>query len=100
MGCGKGVMSVPVPVEPRKRYVYCVHAPKGPGLNCPIVIDPSGVYFRREGYGGHYLTGRSPAFSEEPQIDDLDVDYDWFQDKVWPVLAHRVPAFNELKVGR
>ena len=32
IGSGKGVLSVPLPVEPRKRYVYCVHAPKGPGL--------------------------------------------------------------------
>ena len=31
IGSGKGVLSVPLPVEPRKRYVYCVHAPKGPG---------------------------------------------------------------------
>ena len=62
IGCGRGVLSVPVPVEPRKRYVYCVHAPKGPGLDCPLVCDPSGVYFRREGYGGHYLCGRSPGW--------------------------------------
>ena len=24
IGSGKGVLSVPLPVEPRKRYVYCV----------------------------------------------------------------------------
>ena len=120
IGSGKGVLSVPLPVEPRKRYVYCVHAPKGPGLSlpyrltngnnhyilcpklgldCPLVVDPSGVYFRREGYGGHYLCGRSPQFNEEPGITDLEVDYDWFTEKVWPVIAHRVPAFEELKVG-
>jgi FAD-dependent oxidoreductase domain-containing protein 1 len=56
------------------------------------------VYFRREGYGGHYLTGRSPEFHEEPDIKNLEVDYDWFEEKVWPVIAHRVPAFNNLKV--
>jgi len=98
IGSGKGVLSVPLPVEPRKRYVYCVHAPKGPGLDCPLVVDPSGVYFRREGYGGHYLCGRSPEFKEEPGITDLEVDYDWFTEKVWPIMANRVPAFNELKV--
>ena len=64
-----------------------------------MVVDPSGVYFRREGYGGHYLCGRSPQFNEEPGITDLEVDYDWFTEKVWPVIAHRVPAFEELKVG-
>ena len=69
------------------------------GLDCPLVVDPSGVYFRREGYGGHYLCGRSPEFKEEPGITDLEVDYDWFTEKVWPIMANRVPAFNELKVG-
>ena len=56
------------------------------------------MYFRREGYGGHYLYGRSPEFKEEPGITDLEVDYDWFTEKVWPIIANRVPAFNELKV--
>lgn len=28
-----------------KRFVYYYHAPKGPSL-APMVIDPSGVYFR------------------------------------------------------
>ena len=57
------------------------------------------MYFRREGYGGHYLCGRSPQFNEEPGITDLEVDYDWFTEKIWPVIANRVPAFEELKVG-
>ncbi len=92
-------MRVPLPVEPRKRYVYCVHAPEGPGLNCPLVIDPSGTYFRREGYGGHYLCGRSPLNREmEPSIDNLDVDHDFFEEHVWPKIANRVDAFNNIKL--
>ena len=46
MGIGKDHLQVPLPVEPRKRYVYNVHCPGGPGLDCPLVIDPSGTYFR------------------------------------------------------
>ena len=38
--------SIAVPVEKRKRYVYVPHCPGGPGLDCPLVIDPTGVYFR------------------------------------------------------
>lgn len=36
---------------------------------------------------------------EEPDISNLDVDHEFFQDKVWPRLAHRVPAFERLKVS-
>ncbi|XP_072015362.1 FAD-dependent oxidoreductase domain-containing protein 1-like [Amphiura filiformis] len=108
MGIGEGSasewMDVPIPVEPRKRYVYVVHAPDGPSIDCPFIVDPSGAYIRREGFGGNYVCGISPEVdSEEPPVDvtsmdDLAVDYDWFDEKLWPKLAHRVPAFNNLKV--
>ncbi|XP_072810095.1 FAD-dependent oxidoreductase domain-containing protein 1 isoform X6 [Vicugna pacos] len=35
---------------------------------------------------------------EEPDPRNLEVDHDFFQDKVWPLLAQRVPAFETLKV--
>ena len=91
--------SVPLPVEPRKRYVYNVHCPGGPGLDCPLVIDPSGTYFRREGWSNHYLCGRSPgSLEEEPDVTTNDVDYDWFDEKVWPVIANRAKCFENIKV--
>ena len=37
---------------------------------------------------------------EEPSIENLDVDYDFFYDKVWPKLAERIPAFEKLKVSK
>ncbi|XP_059207343.1 FAD-dependent oxidoreductase domain-containing protein 1 [Centropristis striata] len=88
----------PVPVEPRKRYVYVFHCPDGPGLDTPFVIDHSGVYFRREGLGGNYITGASPEEAEEPDTSNLEVDHKFFEDKIWPNLASRVPAFEKLKV--
>uniref|UniRef100_A0A8C5WKN0 FAD-dependent oxidoreductase domain-containing protein 1 n=1 Tax=Leptobrachium leishanense TaxID=445787 RepID=A0A8C5WKN0_9ANUR len=87
-----------LPIEPRKRYVYTFHCPDGPGLDCPLLIDSSGAYFRREGLGGNYIGGLSPTEEEEPDPGNLDVDYDFFQQKVWPLLARRVPAFESLKV--
>ncbi|XP_044227478.1 FAD-dependent oxidoreductase domain-containing protein 1 [Thunnus albacares] len=89
---------IPLPVEPRKRYVYVVHCPDGPGLDTPFLIDYSGVYFRREGLGGNYIAGTSPEEMEEPDISNLEVDHQFFEDKIWPSLAHRVPAFENLKV--
>jgi len=99
IGLGQGDMSVGIPVEKRKRYVYVPHCPDGPGLDCPLVIDPCGVYFRREGLGGNYLCGQSPTEEQEPKDTNLDVvDMDWFEEQVWPVLANRVKAFESLKV--
>jgi len=102
-GIGEGpsgsVLSKELPIEKRKRYVYVPHCPAGPGMDCPLVIDPTGVYFRREGLGGNYLCGQSPTEEQEPRDTDLDkVDMDWFDEMVWPVLAQRVPAFESLKV--
>lgn len=98
IGEGQGILSVPIPIEPRKRYVYCVHAPDGPGLHSPLLVDPNGTYFRREGLGGLYLCGQSPPEEEEPGVDNLDVDYSFFEDNVWPTIAQRVPTFEKLKL--
>ena len=70
----------------------------GPGINTPMTIDFTGAYFRRDGLGGMYIGGLSPILEEEPATNDLEVDHQFFDDKVWPVLAHRVPAFNSIKV--
>lgn len=43
------------------RYVYLWHCPQGPGLEAPLVADPSGAYFRREGLGNNYLGSCSPT---------------------------------------
>ena len=59
------------------------------------------MYFRREGLGGNYLCGQSPTEEEEPSDTDLDqVDMEWFEEAVWPVMAHRVKAFEALKVRK
>lgn len=88
----------PIPIEPRKRYVYVWHCPNGPGLETPFLIDTSGAYFRREGIAGNYLGSMSPPEGREPDTGNLDVDHSFFDEEVWPRLAHRVPAFQSLKV--
>ncbi|KAK3087818.1 hypothetical protein FSP39_011030, partial [Pinctada imbricata] len=92
-------LRVSLPVEPRKRYVYVAHCPEGPGLSAPLTVDTTGAYFRREGLGGCYLMGASPDSEDfEPDSSNLDVDYDFFMETVWPRLAYRVPTFEKLKV--
>ncbi|XP_018319397.1 FAD-dependent oxidoreductase domain-containing protein 1 [Agrilus planipennis] len=99
IGTSRGILSIPLPVEKRKRYVYQYDCQVNPPiLNTPMVIDYSGAYFRREGLGGRFIGGLSPLPEEEPNTNNLDVDYNFFDEKVWPLLANRVPAFNSIKV--
>ena len=46
--------------DSRKRFVFVFHCPDGPGINMPMLIDPTGTFVRREGLGGHYICGASP----------------------------------------
>jgi glycine/D-amino acid oxidase-like deaminating enzyme len=45
------------PVRRRKRMIFVVRCPTGPVKDCPLVVDPSGVYFRREGSAGNFICG-------------------------------------------
>lgn len=85
-----------LPIRPRKRMVYVLEC-RDDLPACPLVIDPSGVWFRPE--GRFFLTGRSPA-ADEPDPDEppLDVDEATFTDIIWPILAARVPAFESVRI--
>lgn len=86
-----------LPVHPRKRTVYTVHC-REPIPDCPLVIDPTGVWFRPES-DGHFLCGVSPPAERDPDTLDLEIDLGWFDEIVWPALARRVPAFDAIKRG-
>jgi len=99
IGSGLGLLERPIPVEPRKRYVYVIDSPNGPGIDCPVLIDSTGAYFKRMGLGTTYICGKSPNNdTEEPDTSTLEVDYAYFEDVVWPLIAHRVPTFENIKL--
>lgn len=56
----RAVMRVDLPVRPRKRMVFPFNCPEGPKDDCPLVVSPFGVYFRMDGLGGKFISGRSP----------------------------------------
>jgi FAD-dependent oxidoreductase domain-containing protein 1 len=86
---------VELPVRPRKRFVYVFDCRTR--VPCrELVIDPTGVYFRPE--GRHFIGGVSPPADRDPDCLDLEVEYELFEETVWPTLAHRVPAFAEIKL--
>lgn len=97
-GIGATEDDMPLPVEPRKRFIYVVHCPSGPGLEAPLCIDTSGAYFRREGLGGCYICGCSPEQGKEPDVSNLDVDYEFYDNVVWPRIAYRFPQFEKSKL--
>ncbi|WP_085553993.1 NAD(P)/FAD-dependent oxidoreductase [Azospirillum lipoferum] len=86
---------IPLPVSARKRCVFVFDCKEAlPG--CPLVIDPSGVWFRPE--GAQFICGAPPPADRDPDTDDLTVEHDLFDEMMWPALAARVPAFEAIKV--
>jgi glycine/D-amino acid oxidase-like deaminating enzyme len=86
-----------VPVHARRRTVFMMTCPT-PLPPTPLVVDASGCWFRSEGRG--FIGGWSPG-DGDADPDDLPLDQPdlaQFDDRVWPALAHRVPAFEALRV--
>lgn len=100
---------VAIPVAPKKRYVFTFTC-KGEVDNCPLLIDTSGAYCRPEGKRGAegqmFICGASPVDGQhdpdwdEKAADVEDVDWSFFEETVWPALAHRIPAFEAIRPGR
>ena len=90
-------LGIDLPVRARRRSVFVFTCPT-PLPRCPLVIDPSGLWFRPEGDG--YIGGRSPDEADDPDDAPLDVDHAQFEHALWPILAQRVPAFEALRQTR
>ncbi len=87
-----------VPVEPRKRFTYIFSAEEPLDRDLPLTIDPSGVHVRTD--GNNYLAGCPPHEDPAAPFDDFEMDHDIWEEKVWPALATRIPAFERVKVIR
>ena len=86
---------IDLPVEPRKRYSFIFQAAEPLDRALPLTIDPTGVHCRSD--GGYYQAGCPPEDDHAVDADDHAVDLDVWEDTIWPVLAHRVPAFERIK---
>jgi len=82
-----------IPVTARKRCVFVFKCRETlPG--CPLVIDPSGLWFRPE--GDRFICGIPPPLDAPVAVDDFEVDHNLFEELLWPLLAQRVPAFESI----
>jgi len=88
---------IELPVQARKRSIfYFTSSARLP--TCPMVIDPTGAYFRPEGEG--YLCGIAPSPEQDTACHDFEVQHSLFEEVLWPILAARVPGFEALRLQR
>ncbi len=86
-----------LPVRARKRDVFSLQA-NAPLMGCPLVIDPSGFWFRPDGDTGQFLCGAPPRGVDVDDAPLDQVDHGLFDEWLWPRLAERVPQFDALRV--
>ncbi len=85
-----------IPVEPRMRHTFIFDAETPLERDLPLTIDPSGAHVRSDGQ--YYLCG-CPPFEDGPKaFDDFEPDHSIWEEKLWPALANRIPAFEAIKV--
>jgi len=86
--------SVALPVVAKKRDVFVFDAPAALA-DCPLLINPSGLWFRPEGRG--FIGGAPPRDCDPDEPPLHAIDHAQFEEQLWPALAHRVPAFEALR---
>lgn len=88
------MVGMTVPVAPMRRMTFY--------FDCRAEFEPlpltrhisQGVSFRPEGAG--FISGLTNL--AEPPGFNWEVDYDWFDQRIWPGLARRVLAFEAIKL--
>ena len=92
-GCWTKELLNDIPVVPQKHTVFRIKCPLHiPEM--PLTGDlTTGVYWRPE--GKEYLAGSPKSIFD---AEDLEPAWNDFEELVWPALAKRIPAFEELKL--
>ena len=86
-----------IPIEPRARYTYIFDAETPLDRDLPLTIDPTGIHLRT--YGDQYMAGCPPDHDVAVDPDDFTMDHSAWENKVWPVIASRIPAFEAIKLA-
>jgi FAD-dependent oxidoreductase domain-containing protein 1 len=86
---------IDLPVYARKRNVFVFSCAQAIA-NCPLIVDPSSLWCRPE--GNRFICGVVPAVDPGVAADDFEVNYQEFDELAWPALAHRVPAFEAVRL--
>ncbi|MFP6749755.1 MAG: FAD-binding oxidoreductase [Alphaproteobacteria bacterium] len=89
------MVGMAVPVEPLSRNTFYFEI-RGQVETMPLTKDPGGIAFRQEGAG--FTAGQTDT--NVPFGFNWEVKHEMFEEVFWPALAHRVPAFEALRVKR
>ncbi|SDE33396.1 NAD(P)/FAD-dependent oxidoreductase [Limimaricola pyoseonensis] len=87
---------IAIPVEPRKRYTFIFEAEDRLPRKLPLTVDPCGIHYRTD--GALYMAGCPPVTDGPCDPDDFEMDHAVWEDRVWPALAERIPAFERIRL--
>jgi glycine/D-amino acid oxidase-like deaminating enzyme len=90
------MLGTSIPIAPRKRTVFHFKAPVD-AAGMPMLFDRSGAWMRPEGDG--FIGGIQPHIDDDFDAhDDFEPHHELFHETLWPLLAQRVPALEELRL--
>lgn len=87
------MVGMKIPIEPLQRMTYYFET-RDEIEPLPLTRDINGISVRPEGTG--YITGMTNF--NQPYGFNWDLDYDWFDEAIWPQIAKRIPTFESLKM--
>ncbi|XP_011197798.2 FAD-dependent oxidoreductase domain-containing protein 1 [Bactrocera dorsalis] len=95
IGTSSGILKIPLPITQRNNYAYMFNSDdiNTPGIGTPCVVDLSGVYFRRDGLTGNYVTGFSAFTNAENGPSENN-----FENNILPYLMRRMKMSKKPKV--
>lgn len=88
-------IGIELPVKPLKRQLFSVDTAQDFSKDVPFTFDPTGMHFRGE--GDKLVIGLA---NDVPYGYDYRLEKSFFEEEIWPILAHRAPIFEQLKVER
>lgn len=95
IGTSSGILQIPLPIIQRNNYAYMFNSDdiNASGLGTPCVVDLNGLYFRRDGLTGNYITGFSTSTDTKNGLSENN-----FETKVLPSLMQRMKMLKKPKV--
>ncbi len=87
-------LGIELPVTPAKQTVFSFSSPFRVE-KMPYIFTPDGLFCRPE--GKDFIAGIGISDGEAAALDDFEANYALFDESVWPRLARRVEAFENVR---